>query len=87
MAKTEKKKKRRFTSSGRDVIWRSSILVNKWLGQGTETEARAKTLINYLYLLNETALILVSRSGRKQADSSSAFNAVGISVITRGMES
>lgn len=43
-------------------------------------------LINYLYLHNETTLILVSRSGRKQADLSCAFNVVGISLITKDME-
>lgn len=80
-AKVAKTDRRRFTSSGLDVIWQSSILVNKWRGQGTETGKRSKTLINYLYLLNETTLILVSRSGTKRADLSSAFNVVGISQI------
>ena len=85
-AKVAKADRRKFTSSGVDVIWQSSILVNKWWGQGTETETRSKTLINYLYLHNETTLILVSRSGRKQDDLFCAFNTVGISLITRGME-
>ena len=86
-AKGAKTDRGRFTSSGLDVIWQSSILVNKWWGQGLETEKRSKTLINYFYLLNETTLILVSRSGRKRADLSSAFNIVGISLITRSTES
>lgn len=86
-AKAAKTDKRRFTCGELDVIWQSSIFVNKWWGQGTETGSRSKTLINYLYLLNETTLILVSRSGRKRADLLSSFNIVGISLITRGMES
>lgn len=55
--------------------------------RGAETQKRVKTLINYLYLFNETTLILLSRSGRKRADLSSAFNVVGISLITSGVES
>lgn len=83
-AKVAKTDKRRFTSSGLNVIWQSSILVNKWWGQGTETKTRSKTLINYFYLLNETTLISVSRSGRTWADLWAAFNIVGISLITKG---
>lgn len=86
-AKAAKTHKSRFTSSRLDVTWQSSILVNKWWVPGTETQKRSKTLINYLYLFNETTLIYVSRSGRTQADLSSAFNVVGISLITRGMGS
>lgn len=86
-AKVAKTDKGRFTSSGLDVIWQSSILVNNWWGQGTETKTRSKTLINYFYLLNETTLILVSRSGRTWADLLAAFNIVGISLITQCMGS
>lgn len=41
-------------------------------------------LINNLYLLNETTLILVPRSGWKRANLLPAFNFVGISLITKG---
>lgn len=56
------------TSNELDVIWQNSILVNKLWEPETGTRSRSKTLINYLYLLNEMTLILVSRSSRKQAD-------------------
>lgn len=86
-AKVAKSDRKRFTSHGLNVIWQSSILVNKWWGQGTEPQKRSKTLINYLYLHNETTLILVSRSGRKQDDLSGALDIVRISLITTGRES
>lgn len=64
-AKVAKTDKRRFTSSGLDVIWQSSILVNKWREDMIQRLGGEVKVINYLYLLNETTLILVSRSGRK----------------------
>lgn len=51
------------------------------MGTWNRDPERIKTLVNFLYLYNETALILVSRSGREQADLSCSFNAVGISLI------
>lgn len=56
------------TSNELDVVWQNSILVNKLWEPETGTRSGSKTLINYLYLLNEMTLILVSRSCRKQAD-------------------
>lgn len=57
-------------------------LMSTWYRAGTGR----KTQINYFYLLNETTLILGSRSGRKQADLLTSSNVVGISLITRGTE-
>lgn len=64
----DKRERGQSSPIGLDVIWQNSILVNKWWGQGTGTRSRGGTQINYLYLRNETTLILVSRSNRKQAD-------------------
>lgn len=55
------------------IVWaKSNGKTQYWLindGDKRWARSRSKTLINYLYLPNETTLILVSRSDRKQADS------------------
>jgi hypothetical protein len=71
-------------------IKQSSILVNKLQkkkGRERESWNRKKTQINYRYLLNETTLIRVSRSGGEQGDLLSSSNSVGISLIRKEMES